>query len=90
MKKAGEDFNIEPDSIKAVLGKPVDEKDMELLYTSAENPIYEYLYDLNSEEGFMDGESLLDHAYFLGRQLKGLSLEEAESVVSEIEKLSKN
>ena len=90
MKKAGEEFNIEPDSIKAVLGKPVNEKDMELLYTSAENPIYEYLYDLNSEEGFMDGESLLDHAYFLGRQLKGLSLEEAESVVSEIEKLSKN
>lgn len=90
MKKAGEKFNIESDSIKAVLGKPTDEKDMELLYTSRENPIYEYLYDVNSEEGFIDGESPLDHAYFLGHQLKGLSLEEAESVVSEIENLSKN
>lgn len=90
MESAREEFNIEPDAVKAVLGKPIDEKDMELLYTSAENPIYEYLYDLNSEEGFMDGESLLDHAYYLGHQLKGLSLEEADSVLSEIEKLSKN
>ena len=85
-----EDFNLEPDSIKVVLGQPTDEKDMELLFTSRENPIYEYLYDPDSEEGFMDGESLLEHAYFLSHQLKGLSFEEAESVLSDIEKLSKN
>lgn len=90
MESAREKFNIEPDAIKAVIGKPIDEKDLELLFTSAENPIYEYLYDINSDEGFLDGESLLDHAYFLGHQLKGLSFEEAETIVSDIEKLSKN
>ena len=53
-------------------------------------PIYEFLYDTASEEGFQDGECLLDHSYFLAHQLKGLSEKEAESVVSEIEKLSKH
>ena len=68
----------------------IDQKNLELFYTSAENPIYEFLYDTASEEGFQDGECLLDHSYFLSHQLKGLSEKEAESVVSEIEKLSKH
>ncbi len=81
-------FAIEPTSIKVILSKLVDHKDLELLYTSVENPIYENLYDPNSSSGFMDGESLLDHAYFLAHQFKGLSSEEAAAIFEEIEKMS--
>ncbi len=87
---AGKEFNIEPEAQKIILGKSVSQNDLELFFTSAENPIYQFLYDLNSEEGFMDGESLIDHSYFLAHQLKGLDETEAESVVNEIEKLSKH
>ncbi len=83
-------FNIEEDAVTILSNKTVDQKDMELFYTSAENPIYEFLYDTASEEGFLDGECLIDHSYFLAHQLKGLSEQEAEEVVSEIEKLSKH
>ncbi|MCH7651146.1 MAG: phage integrase SAM-like domain-containing protein [Nitrospinae bacterium] len=84
------DFNIEDDAVKILSNKTIDPKDLELFYTSAENPIYEFLYDSSSEDGFLDGECLLDHSYFLGHQLKGLSEVEAESVFSEIERLSKH
>ena len=87
---AAKEFNIEKDAVNILLGNDIDQKDLELFYTSAENPIYEFLYDTASEEGFQDGECLLDHSYFLAHQLKGLSENEAESVVSEIEKLSKH
>ena len=87
---ASKEFNIEDDAVKILSHKTIDPKDLELFYTSAENPIYEFLYDSGSEEGFLDGECLLDHSYFLGHQLKGLSEVEAESVVSEIERLSKH
>ena len=87
---AAKEFNIEEDAVTILLGNDIDQKDFELFYTSAENPIYEFLYDTASEEGFQDGECLLDHSYFLAHQLKGLSENEAESVVSEIEKLSKH
>jgi len=90
VEKAAGEFNIEEDAVQILLGKTVDQKNMEMFYTSAENPIYEYLYDTASEEGFLDGESLIDHSYFLAHQLKGLSEVEAESVVQEIEKLSKH
>ena len=87
---AAKEFNIEEDAVTILLGKTVDQKNLELFYTSVENPIYEFLYDTASEEGFQDGECLIDHSYFLAHQLKGLSEKEAESVVSEIEKLSKH
>jgi hypothetical protein len=87
---AAKEFNIEEDAVTILMGNDIDQKDLELFYTSAENPIYEFLYDTASEEGFQDGECLLDHSYFLAHQLKGLSESEAESVVSEIEKLSKH
>jgi hypothetical protein len=90
IEKASKEFNIEEDAVAILLNKTVDQKSLELFYTSAENPIYEFLYDTASEEGFMDGECLIDHSYFLSHQLKGLSEKEAESVVSEIEKLSKH
>lgn len=87
---ASKKFNIEEDAVSILLGKSVDTKDLELFYTSAENPIYEYLYDTSSEGGFSDGESLIDHSYFLAHQLQGLNENDAESVVQEIEKLSKH
>jgi len=87
---AAKEFNIEEDAVTILMNKDVDQKDLELFYTSVENPIYEFLYDTASEEGFQDGECLIDHSYFLAHQLKGLSEKEAESVVSEIEKLSKH
>ena len=87
---AGKEFNIEDDAVAIYQNTAIDQKSLELFYTSAENPIYEFLYDTASEEGFQDGECLLDHSYFLSHQLMGLSEKEAESVVSEIEKLSKH
>jgi hypothetical protein len=90
IEKAAREFNIEEDAVTILSNKTVDQKNLELFYTSAENPIYEFLYDTASEEGFMDGECLIDHSYFLSHQLQGLSKEDAESVVSEIERLSKH
>lgn len=90
IREASQKFNIEDDAVKILSNKTIDPKDLELFYTSAENPIYEFLYDSGSEDGFLDGECLLDHSYFLGHQLKGLSEVEAESVFSEIERLSKH
>lgn len=83
-----DDFGIDPCAIKIILQTPLNHKDLELFYTSVENPIYEDLYDSNSSAGFMDGESLSDHSYFLAHQLKGLSEEEAFTVFQEIERLS--
>ena len=88
--EAAKEFNTEEDAVTILLNKPVDQKNLELFYTSVENPIYEFLYDTASEEGFMDGECLIDHSYFLSHQLKGLSEKDAELVVSEIERLSKH
>ncbi|MDH5457161.1 MAG: hypothetical protein OEY26_00460 [Nitrospinota bacterium] len=90
IKEASKQFNIEEDAVTILSNKSVDEKNLELFYTSVENPIYEFLYDTASEEGFMDGECLIDHSYFLSHQLKGLSEKDAELVVSEIERLSKH
>lgn len=90
VKQASGEFNIDEDAVKIYLGHQAGHPDLELFYTSAENPIYEYLYDPNVEEGFMDGETLIDHSYFLGHQLKGLNEAEAEKAIEEIEKLSKH
>jgi len=90
VEEARKKFNIEPEAISIFLGQPADHKDLEMFYTSAENPIYEYLYDSNAEEGFMDGENLIDHSYFLGFQLKGLSEAEADKTLNQIENYSKN
>jgi len=90
IQEAVMEFNIEPATEKILLGEQAGDKDMELFFTSAENPIYQFLYDVNAEEGFLDGEALIDHSYLLAHQLKGLSESEANSVLSEIEKLSKH
>lgn len=83
-----DEFGIEPAAIKVILSKPVDHKDLELFYTSVENPIYEHLYDANSSAGFMDGESLIEHSYFLAHQFKGLSADEAAAVSQEMDRVS--
>lgn len=83
-----DDFGIDPAAIKIILQTPLNHKDLEMFYTSVENPIYEELYDSNSSAGFMDEESLSDHSYFLAHQLKGLSENDALSVFQEIERLS--
>lgn len=81
-----DDFGIDPSATKIILGKSLDHKDLELFYTSVENPIYASLHDANT--GFMDEETLLDHSYFLAHQLKGLSEGEAASMFEEMEKVS--
>ena len=82
-----DEFGIDPAAIKIILGTPLDHKDLELFYTSVENPIYANLYD--SSAGFMDEEALIDHAYFMAHQLKGLSEKEAALLFEEIEKVTK-
>lgn len=89
VEEARKDFNLDPAAVKIFLGTTLDQKDLELFYTSAENPIYEFLYDPNSPEGLMDGESMIDHSYFMAFQLKGLSHAEAESMMDEIDKISR-
>ncbi len=85
-----EDYEIDEMSIKALLNKPITQKDLELFYTSVENPIYEYLMPKQEGRwGFMDGESLLDHSYYMGSQLKvwvWRKREEAEALMEEITK----
>jgi hypothetical protein len=89
-EEAAKEFNLDPSAVKIFLEQELDQKDLELFYTSVSNPIYEYLYDPNSPEGFMDGEPLINHAFFLGFQLKGLSFAEAESVMSEVDQIPKH
>ena len=84
------EFEIDPSAVKIMQGQKIGPKDMELFYTSAENPIYEYLYDTESEDSLMDGESLIDHSYFLGHQLQGLSEEDIENTLKEASKVQNN
>ncbi len=88
--RADEEFHLEPAAKKILLGEALDQKDLELFYTSVENPIYEFLYDPHSQESLMDGEPLIHHAYLMTFQFKGLTETEAETVVTEIGQISKN
>ena len=66
-----EEFSIEDSTVKFLLGKKIEEKDLELFFTSVENPIYEYLTQKqDGQGGAMDGETLLDQAYGMGTHLK--------------------
>jgi hypothetical protein len=84
------EFEMDPSAVKVMQGQKLGPKDMELFYTSTENPIYEYLYDTDSEDSLMDGESLIDHSYYLGHQLQGLSEEDIEKTLQESSRLTKN
>ena len=69
-----------------LLGKKITSSDLELLYTSVENPIYEALTDLEDGRwGVMDGESLLDHTYYMGAHLKVWEWRKREEVEAETE-----
>ncbi len=83
------DFDIDPEAIKIAVGEKMEHKDQELFYTSAENPIYENLYDPNSEFNSLDDESAIDRSYFLAHTLKGLGKQEADSILSDLEKTVK-
>jgi len=88
-----EQFEIDDISIKVLLDKKISQKELELFYTSVENPIYEYLTPAQEGNwGSMDGESLLDHAYYMGSNLKiweWRKREQAESVMDDLLKTQK-
>ncbi len=90
LKFLEQDFQINPDDINAMAGKQIQPSDLELFFTSRETPIYEYLYESNSEFGFMDDECPIDHSYFMCHQINGLGLEEAEQVINEAQKMLKH
>ncbi len=85
-----EEYEIDNMSIRLLLNKAAGPKELELFYTSVENPIYEYLMPKQEGRwGFMDGESLLDHSYYMGSQLKvwvWRKREEVEAIMEEISK----
>lgn len=84
-----DNFSIEEDAIKTILNQPITDKDLELFYTSVENPIYEYLYDVD-QAGMGEDETLIDHSYFMGCQFKGLNYQEAEKTMESILNSQKN
>ena len=82
-------YEIEDVSINFLLHKEIGKQDMELFYTSAENPIYEYLTEREGGSwGAVDGESLLDQAYYLGSTLKVWVWRKKEDVASAMEDMS--
>ena len=85
-----EQYEIEDTSIDILLGKKIGQKDLELFYTSVENPIYEYLMPAQDGRwGAVDGESLLDHAYYMGSNLKVWEWRKQNEVESVMEELAK-
>jgi len=85
-----EQYDIEDTSVDLLLGKKISQKDLELFYTSVENPIYEYLMPAQEGRwGSVDGESLLDHAYYMGSNLKVWEWRKQEEVESVMEELAK-
>ena len=94
LKVIKDEYEMDDTSIKVLLEKPINNEDMELFYTSVENPIYEALTEVEDGRwGVMDGESLLDHSYYMGSHLKVWEWrkreeveEEAESVMKEVGK----
>ena len=96
LKVIKDEYEMDDTAIKVLLEKPINNEDMELFYTSVENPIYEALTEVEDGRwGVMDGESLLDHSYYMGSHLKVWEWrkreeveEEAESVMKELSKSS--
>jgi len=86
LKSVRDEYEIDDTAIKVLLEKPVSTEDTELFYTSVENPIYEALSDVEDENlGTMDGESLLDHSYYMGSHLKVWEWRTREEVEQETE-----
>ena len=93
LKALKEKYEIDDVSIKVLLGQEIGKQDLELFYTSVENPIYEAMTQREEGRwGLMDGESFMDQAYYLGSSLKvwvWRKREEAESAMEEMTKLQK-
>ena len=86
LKAIQADYEIDDTSVKILLGQKISPPDLELLYTSVENPIYEALTEVEDGRwGVMDGESLLDHTYYMGAHLKVWEWRKREEVESETE-----
>jgi hypothetical protein len=69
--------------------KEISKENIELFYTSAENPIYEYLTEREDGSwGAVEGESLLDQAYYLGSTLKVWVWRKKEDAESTMEGMS--
>ena len=82
---------IDDSSANFLLGKEISKKDLELFYTSVENPIYEYLTERESGSwGGVEGESILDQAYYLGSTLKVWVWRKKEDAESFMEDMSKS
>ena len=90
LKSIKDDYEMDDSSIKVLLGKPISTEDTELFFTSAENPIYEALTEVEDGKwGLMDGESLLDHSYYMGSHLKIWEWRKREEVEAEAESILK-
>ena len=86
LKAIQADYEIDDTSVKILLGQKISPPDLELLYTSVENPIYEALTEVEDGRwGVMDGESLLDHTYYMGAHLKVWEWRKREEVEAETE-----
>ena len=86
LKAIQADYEIDDTSVKILLGQKISSPDLELLYTSVENPIYEALTEVEDGRwGVMDGESLLDHTYYMGAHLKVWEWRKREDVEAETE-----
>jgi len=84
-----EKHEIEDASIDFLTNKEISKDNMELFYTSAENPIYEYLTEREDGSwGAVEGESLLDQAYYLGSTLKVWVWRKKEDAESTMEDMS--
>jgi hypothetical protein len=88
-----ESHAIEESSIDFLQNKDISKDNMELFYTSAENPIYEYLTQREDGSwGAVEGESLLDQAYYLASTLKvwvWRKKEDAESAMDDMSSVLK-
>jgi hypothetical protein len=88
LKSIKESYELDDTTIKVLLGKPISPEDMELFFTSVENPIYEALTEAEDGRwGMMDGESLLDHSYYMGSHLKVWEWRKREEVEAEAEEV---
>ena len=86
LKPIQAEYEIDDTSMKILLGQKISPPDLELLYTSVENPIYEALTEVEDGRwGVMDGESLLDHTYYMGAHLKVWEWRKREEVEAETE-----
>ena len=90
LKSIKDDYEMDDTAIKVLLEKPISPEDMELFFTSVENPIYEALTATEDGKwGLMDGESLLDHSYYMGSHLKVWEWRKREEVEAEAESVLK-